>query len=227
MRRRPTLNDDRHSRADPVELIGNPIEKAKREAENGVRQFNLAINVIRANIPNFDRTFRLRQALILQVHKAALDGIHPLAGTYRNSRVFIGKSSHIPPDAIDVPDHIADMCDYVNQSWSEKSAVHLAAYLLWRLNWIHPFADGNGRTARVVSYIVLNIKLHSLLPGSKTIPDQIAANKKPYYTELENADRAWLLDRVDLSGMETMLEGMLAQQLLQATQEAGEVEEQA
>jgi hypothetical protein len=28
----------------------------------------------------------------------------------------------------------------------------LAAYGLWRLNWIHPFVEGNGRTARAVCY---------------------------------------------------------------------------
>ena len=64
-----------------------------------------------------------------------------------------------------MPDLVAEMCGYVNENW-HMSAIHLAAYLLWRMNWIHPFADGNGRTARVVSYVVLSVKLDSLLPGA-------------------------------------------------------------
>jgi hypothetical protein len=36
---------------------------------------------------------------------------------------------------------------------ADATAIHLAAYLMWRLNWIHPFADGNGRTARMTSYV--------------------------------------------------------------------------
>jgi Fic family protein len=93
--------------------------------------------------------------------------------------------------------------------------------VLWRINWIHPFADGNGRTARAVSYILLSIKLDSLLPGTKTIPDQIAADKKPYYAALETADAAWKQRRqVDVSELEQMLSGMLAGQLLQAAKEA-------
>src|ERR1700691_2453032 len=52
----------------------------------------------------------------------------------------------------------------VNEHWEESNAIHLAAYILWKLNWIHPFADGNGRTARAVSYAVLCIKLDGLLP---------------------------------------------------------------
>lgn len=215
------MSGDRESIADPVELIKDPELKARREAENGVRQFKLAVQIIRSNIPNDDGAFRLRQSTILQLHKEALDGIHPLAGTYRNSRVTIGNSSHFPPRAIDVPDHVSDMCDYVNRKWEEKNACHISSYVLWRMNWIHPFADGNGRTARVVSYVLLNIKLRSLLPGSPTIPDIIAADKKPYYAELEKADRAWRLEQLDIVGMEKMMEGLLAQQLLSATLEAG------
>lgn len=112
------------------------------------------------------------------------------------------------------------MCSYVNDNWNDRSAIHLAAYLLWRINWIHPFADGNGRTARTVSYLVLNIKLKSLLPGSPTIPDQIASNKQPYYDALEHADDLWKSGFVGLSKMEEMLDAMLAQQLLSATQQA-------
>jgi hypothetical protein len=108
----------------------------------------------------------------------------------------------------------------VNDHWTSKSAVHLAAYVLWKMNWIHPFADGNGRTARAVSYVVLSIKLDSILPGTPTIPDQIAANKSPYYKALEAADREWGDEEVDVSELEAVIEGMLARQLLNAAKQA-------
>lgn len=214
------MSTDRHSKAEPVELITDPIEKARREAENGVRQFKAALEHIRIYIQNPDHKFRLAQALILELHHRALEGVHPLAGTYRNTPVAIGQSKHMPPRHVEVPDHVADMCAYVSQNWEEKNAIHLAAYVLWRMNWIHPFADGNGRTARVVSYVVLSTKLNSLLPGTPTIPDQIAANKAPYYSALEKTDDSWKRGILALSDMEEMLEGMLAKQLLSATQEA-------
>jgi Fic family protein len=88
------------------------------------------------------------------------------------------------------------------------------------MNWIHPFADGNGRTARAVSYVVLSIKLDSLLPGTPTIPEQIAGNKTPYYEALEQADGAWGSGKVDVSALETLIGGMLAHQLLNAAREA-------
>jgi hypothetical protein len=61
---------------------------------------------------------------------------------------------------------------------------------------------------------VLCIKLDGLLPGASTIPEQIAANKGPYYDALEKADEAEAHGRIDVSALEQMLSGMLAKQLV-------------
>lgn len=214
------MSSDRHSQADPVELINDPIEKANREAENAVRQFLEAMDIVRDHIPPSERNFRLTQAIILTLHETALTGIHPLAGTYRNSQVWIGKSSHVPPPHREVPDLVSQMCAFVNDNWSDWNAVRLAAYVLWRMNWIHPFADGNGRTARMVSYVIMCAKLRSVLPGTPTIPDQIASDKGPYYSALEKADDSWKRNILALSEMEQMVGSMLARQLLAVAEEA-------
>jgi Fic family protein len=213
--------DDRHSHAEDAQLLNDPDEIARREAENGLRQFNLALEVIRSHVKDKERPFKLRAGPVLQLHKEALDGLHRLAGTFRNTPVKIGGSKHQPPHESMVADEIQSMCEYVNDNWATKSAAHLAAYILWRMNWIHPFADGNGRTARAVSYVVFSIKLDSLLPGTPTIPEQIATDKQPYYKGLEVADEAWAATgQIDVSALETMLTNMLAAQLLNATKEA-------
>jgi Fic family protein len=105
------------------------------------------------------------------------------------------------------------MCDYVNEHWDGSSPLHLGAYPMWRLNWIHPFADGNGRTSRIVSYIVLSIRAGAVLPGTPTIPDQIVENRAPYFEALDGADMAWKEDRLDVSKMEDLLAALLARQL--------------
>jgi Fic family protein len=217
------VNDDRHSVAETAALLNDPNEIALREAENGIRQFDLALEMIRSFVKEMERPFRLRSSLILRLHQAALDGIHPLAGTWRNTKVSIGKSEHVPPEAAFVSEEIEHLCDYVNDNWS-MNADHLGAYVLWKLNWIHPFADGNGRTARAVAYVVMSIKLDSLLPGAPTIPEQIAANKAPYYSALEAADKRLAEGTVDVSELEKMLDAMLATQLLSAAKQAkGEI----
>ena len=200
--------------------MSDPIEIARREAENGLRQFDVAIKIIADYVKDKERPFRLRLGHILQLHKAALEGLHPLTGTFRNTPVEIRGSKHQPPEAAFVADEVQLMCEYINDHWANKSAVHLAAYVLWKMNWIHPFADGNGRTARAVSYVVLSLKIDSILPGTPTIPDQIAADKSPYYKALEAADQEWAKEKVNVSALEDVIEGMLAKQLVNAAKQA-------
>jgi Fic family protein len=94
------------------------------------------------------------------------------------------------------------------------SAVHLSAYLMWRINWIHPFSGGNGRTSRAVSYLALCTRLGYRLPGTHSIPEQVVANRQPYYAALDAADAASLRSELDVSAMESLLEAMLAKQLV-------------
>ncbi len=78
-----------------------------------------------------------------------------------------------------------EMCEYVNDNLHTRTAFHLSAYVMWRHNWIHPFADGNGRTSRVLSYIVLSIATGYVLPGIPAIPEQIQKDRSGYFTALE------------------------------------------
>jgi len=153
------MNTDRHSQAEQKDLIADPIERARQEAQNGVLQFEMVLDSIQNHITPNQKPFKLKPSAILRLQEAALRGIHPLAGTFRNTAVSISGSKHAPPESLMVADEISDLCSYVNENWESRDALHLAAYLLWKLNWIHPFADGNGRTARAVSYLVMSIKL--------------------------------------------------------------------
>src|SRR5258708_26523 len=81
-------------------------------------------------------------------------------------------------------------------------------------NGLRQFDDGNGRTARAVSYVVLCVRLGSVLPGTNTIPEQIAKDKRPYYKALEAADQSNESGTLDLSNMETLLQSLLANQLV-------------
>ena len=159
--------------------------------------------------------------MILGLHRTALEGLSSYAGNYRPGPVEIEHSRHQPPAAHLVPELVEEFCDYVNDHWQDATAYHLASYAMWRINWIHPFADGNGRTSRIVSYILLCIKLGYLVPGTKTIPDQITQNRDPYFHALEAADRAWEEGRIDLSEMEKLMEGLLASQVYSVLEDAG------
>jgi Fic family protein len=212
-------SQDRHSKALEAELITDPNERARREARNGLKQFDAVIELIEYFLQP-ERPFKLRPSHLLHLHRVALEGISAYAGNFRPAGIAIHGSQHQPVGAHLVPEKVEELCDYINDNWAKKSPLHLAAYCLWKLNWIHPFTDGNGRTARALSYMILCIRLGYRLPGTETIPDQISRDKTPYYKALEAADKALSADKIDLSNLENYLSGMLANQLLSVHNEA-------
>jgi len=211
--------EDRHSRAIEPELVSDADERAAREARNGLRQFDRVIELVDYFLDP-DRPFKLRSSHLLTLHREALDGLSNYAGNFRPAGISIGGSKHQPVGAHQVPEAVEDLCDYINENWRTKSAIHLASYCLWKLNWIHPFTDGNGRTSRALSFMVLCIRLGYRVPGTNTIPAQISADKTPYYKALEAADAAWRERNVDLSILENYLSHLLAQQLASVVDDA-------
>ena len=204
-------SEQRKSKPEREELVTDPDEIARIEAENGLRQTKFVIDTIDEQLQKNERFF-LKPSLVSKLNRLAIEGLSELPGIYRPGEMSISNSDHNPPDPGEVQELVEEMCDYVNDNW-DRDAWHLAAYLMWRLNWIHPYEDGNGRASRAISYLVLCIKLGLRLPGSKTIPEVIAENKGPYYTAIDEADSAAKDGRIDVTSMERVLKDALGHQL--------------
>ncbi len=189
-------------------------EKVSLEARNGAIQARFVLHTT----ANWEESALLSPALLLALQQLAVNQIYRCAGHFRDDNVTIqsvgGEVLFEPPDYQEVPGLVEQMCDYINQNRA-KRAVHLAAYAMWRLNWIHPFFGGNGRTARAFSYLVLCIELKFVPPADqKNIPQYIEENRAPYTEALRAADLAWVEGRLDLSKMEKLLGDLLALQLV-------------
>ena len=89
----------------------------------------------------------------------------------------------------------------------------LPAYALWRLNWIHPFVEGNGRTARAACYYLICMKQGRLLGGRKIVPERIREKRQAYYDALQAADRAWEDGDFNVSQLAAYISGLLKAQL--------------
>lgn len=87
---------------------------------------------------------------IKSLHQLILKGIDDNnAGKYRTGNVFISGASHIPPEHIRVPELMEKLI--INyEKWQEYHPIIRSALLHGELVKIHPFIDGNGRTARLV-----------------------------------------------------------------------------
>lgn len=195
----------RDSRPASHQLFTSAEQKAELEARNGLLQFDEVIRLIKQG-------FVLRPSILQRLQRLAIQDIYTCAGNYRTGPVLIAGTTHQPPLAHEVPEQVEELCEYVN-THKDRSALHLAAFVMWKVNWIHPFSGGNGRTSRALSYLVLCSRLGYKLPGTNTIPEQIVADRTPYYAALDAADAAWMENRIDVTLMEALLERMLAVQL--------------
>jgi Fic family protein len=100
---------------------------------------------------------------IKNIHSLVLKGIMPgNAGVYRQENVFISGAEHIPPDFVHVPGQMAQLIEWYLGEGQTLHAVERAAILHSEFVKIHPFVDGNGRTAR----LLLNFELmkHGYVP---------------------------------------------------------------
>lgn len=184
-------------------------EKIRLESRNGAIQADFVLYTV----SNWVKGDLITPSLLLELQRLAVNQVYRCAGHFRDDAVTLGVS-HEPPHHTLVPNLVDEMCDYIKKQW-DRPAVHLASYAMWRLNWIHPFFGGNGRTARAFSYLVLCARLGFALPaGEKNIPELIAYNRTPYYEALRRADASWAHGRLDLADMEDLLSGLLAEQLV-------------
>jgi fido (protein-threonine AMPylation protein) len=190
-----------------------PSNALELQASNSGALYDFIVSKVGQILSSPERQPYITPKLIKEAHVVALAGIAPNAGHYRPTALIVFGSNHVSPSPDHVPELIEEFCNYVNSAWDKASALHLAAYALWRLLWIHPFSDGNGRVARALSYLVLSAKLGAVLPGTPTLPALIAQNRDRYYKVLEAADKAQLSGAMDVGPVEELLSDLLALQL--------------
>ncbi|PRD21435.1 UNVERIFIED_CONTAM: Adenosine monophosphate-protein transferase FICD-like protein [Trichonephila clavipes] len=92
---------------------------------------------------------------ILAIHKRVLGHVDPIeAGSFRQNQVFVGE--HIPPLASDVAYLMEEFVEWLqSDSLLQLHPVKQAAIAHYKFVYIHPFVDGNGRTARLLMNLIL------------------------------------------------------------------------
>ena len=119
---------------------------------------------------------------------------------------------HTPPDAAEIPVLIAQLCAFFNTD--SHTFIHpliKACVLHFMIGFIHPFADGNGRTARAVFYWYM-LKSGYWLTEYLSISRIIKETKKQYekaflYTEADDNDLSYFIT-YQLKAMEKAFEAL-------------------
>ncbi|XP_035022017.1 protein adenylyltransferase FICD [Hippoglossus stenolepis] len=92
---------------------------------------------------------------ILDIHRRVLGYVDPVeGGRLRTSQVFVGH--HIPPHPQDLQRHMQELVQWLNSDEAlQLHPVECAALAHYKLVYVHPFIDGNGRTSRLLMNLVL------------------------------------------------------------------------
>jgi len=120
---------------------------------------------------------------ILRVHGLVLENIETeFAGRFRNGQVRILGANFIPPNFMKVHALVKELIVYVNRNPDTLDPIELVAKFHHRFVWIHPFFDGNGRTARLLMNLIL---MKVGYPPAIILKN----NRKQYYRALNLANK--------------------------------------
>lgn len=152
------------------------------EAINHAKAFEFILDASKQHV-------KIDESFVLQIHKIILSGIDASnAGFYRSVRVRISGSQTVLPNPIKVPDLMKEFGQWLIQKDNDILVKALEAH--YRLVTIHPFTDGNGRTARLLlnaillqhgyaPIIIRTIDRKRYLTALETY--QVRENNEPYY----------------------------------------------
>lgn len=146
--------------------------KALREIYEVVNH-NKAYQYVKKSI---EQDKKLSESMIKDIHQMLTENIMP-GGVYRRVDVYISGAQHTPPTPNEMYKQVKYYYDDLTKS-QEQNPIQFAAWCHAEFVRIHPFEDGNGRTARLImNYILME---NRFLPVS--IPTEMRLN---YYSALE------------------------------------------
>ena len=182
------------SLADGKDVIAT--NKDKQEVLNYIEELE--------KIPTLAEKGKMKVADLLNIHRIITKGVMQNttdSGVFRNRQVFVGKRifdgttfkevvEYMPPKTEEVPQLVKEFIDWLNldKIW-EVNPVLVAGIVHYEIARIHPFIDGNGRTARLFATLIL------YLSGFDhrrifTLDDYYDRDRQAYYAALKTAQQS-------------------------------------
>lgn len=142
---------------DVKKILKNRPENV-RDSEREVLNYNLALETLKKQVSGTGVNLSLQ--LILNVHKQVTSGLLLESGKLRNKPVVVndprtGKIVYLPPETERVAELLDELINFVNINIEKVDPLILAGILHKQMVIIHPFMDGNGRTTRLITKILL------------------------------------------------------------------------
>ena len=171
------------------EVIDHDERKHLLKPEQEIRNYYLALEYLE-NMASKKEKFSKRLILDVQryVEKGASKEKIGLRGPMPPGVLFAvydsqtGTPKYIPPEYIDVPGLLDELVDYVNTT--DDHPLIVAAAVHYQIVTIHPFEDGNGKTARLLSGYILDINGYGF-NGIGSLEEYFAYDVNEYYESIQ------------------------------------------
>lgn len=171
------------------EVIEMDERKHFLRPEQEVRNYFLALNFLEEKLHSREK---FSKKLILDVQKLVEKGASEekigLRGPMPPGMLFAvydtktGNPDYIPPEYCDIPDLLDELVEYVNTT--DDHPLIVAAVVHYQLVTIHPFEDGNGRTARLLSGYILDKNGYGF-NGIGSLEEYFAYDIDEYYEAIQ------------------------------------------
>ena len=180
-------------------IEGNPLTLEQVRAIEEGREIPATTQRPRREVANYFAGLRfveknvqrgaVTHAEILKLHRIMAGEVmdQGIAGRYRTIRVRVG--NHIAPPVEDVKPLMSDLMDWWNKHSARLSPILSSAIVHHRFEIIHPFADGNGRTGRMLALWELyrrGFDTHHIF----SVDEFYWENRTRYYAALEKVRQA-------------------------------------
>ncbi len=201
-RNRLRKNSKKKSSYASNKIEGNPLSEEQANAvidedphkhflkpEQEIRNYFLALGLLEEKIKTKEK---FSKELILEVQalvekgaskeKIGLRGAMPPGFLFAVYDSETGEPEYIPPEYTDIPMLLDELVDYVNIT--DDHPLIMAAIVHYQLVTIHPFEDGNGRTARLMSGYILDFYGYGF-QGIGSLEEYFAYDLDEYYKSLQ------------------------------------------
>lgn len=130
-----------------------------KDSEKEVLNYNKALQQLNAKLKE---KINLSSSLILKIQEQVTEGLLPKfeTGKLRQKPVVVrnprtGEIIYLPPDVKDVEPLLGDLINFVNDKKEQIDPLILSGIFHKQMVIIHPFMDGNGRTTRLATKVLL------------------------------------------------------------------------
>jgi len=170
--------------------LGRKIMATRKEKQEVLNYLNVL-----QNIQDYQNDGKVTEKLLLKLHKDITKETLDLPSdeeNYRKVQVvvgnkFTGEVVFTPPKTEKVPQLTKALLEWINQE-IELHPVLIAGLSHYEFVRIHPFVDGNGRTARALATLILYIRDFDI-KRFFTLDDYYDSDRKAYYAALKSVDK--------------------------------------